>query len=159
MEQLLKDIHLKHDIWIDIVKSFGCKHYYAEDIVQEMYIKIIRYHNKGLNIDYGDKDFNYYYIFLTLKTLYFNLQKKENKVLILNIDDENCINEQYDVDFEKSYNKVLKELNKMYWYDKKVYELLSGNQSIANLSRRTNIPYHSLYNTYRKVIEKLKKQI
>ena len=47
----------------------------------------------------------------------------------------------------------------MYWYDKKVYELLSGNQSIANLSRRTNIPYHSLYNTYRKVIEKLKKQI
>ena len=98
-------------------------------------------------------------IIITLKTLYFNLQKKENKVLILNIDDEDCINEQYDVDFEKSYNKVLKELNKMYWYDKKVYELLSGNQSIANLSRRTNIPYHSLYNTYRKVIEKLKKQI
>ena len=82
MQQLLKDIYLKHDIWIDIVKSFGCKHYYAEDIVQEMYIKIIRYHNKGLNIDYGDKDFNYYYIFLTLKTLYFNLQKKENFALI-----------------------------------------------------------------------------
>ena len=51
------------------------------------------------------------------------------------------------------------ELNKLYWYDKKVYQLLEGNESVAKLSRKTNIPYHSLYNTYRKVLERLKKVI
>ena len=53
--------------------------------------------------------------------------------------------------------KILKELDKMYWYDKKVYQLLEGNESVAKLSRKTNIPYHSLYNTYRKVLDRLKK--
>jgi lambda repressor-like predicted transcriptional regulator len=44
----------------------------------------------------------------------------------------------------------------MYWYDRKVFEILDAGESVAALSRKTGIPYHSLYNTYRKVIEKLK---
>ena len=47
----------------------------------------------------------------------------------------------------------------MYWYDKKVYELIEGGQSVAQLSRKSGIPYYSLYNTYKKVKEKLKKII
>lgn len=168
MQELLKDIYKKHDIWVDIVMSFGCKKYYAEDIVQEMYIKIIRYFNKGLNIDYGNEDYNYYYIFLTLKSLFLNLKKKENRVKFLHIDQFNTsnntdkdyckydISKDYDVDYDKSYIKVKKELKKMYWYDKKVFEMIEAGQSIATLSRKTKIPYHSLYNTYRKVVEKLK---
>ena len=30
----------KHNTWIDIVKTFGCNKRTAEDITQEMYIKI-----------------------------------------------------------------------------------------------------------------------
>ena len=47
----------------------------------------------------------------------------------------------------------------MYWYDKKVFELIESEQSVAQLSRKSGIPYYSLYNTYKKVKEKLKKII
>ena len=155
---MLSKIFNKHKIWIDIVSSFGCNKNTAEDIVQEMYIKIQKNINNGLNIEYEDDDYNYFYIFKILKSMFLDLKRKEARIIILNIDDRpSYFNDTYDVNYLESYDKVLKELDKMYWYDKKVYELLEGNESVAKLSRKTNIPYHSLYNTYRKVIERLKK--
>ena len=154
---MLAKIFKKHKVWIDIVSSFGCNKDTAEDIVQEMYIKIKKNIDNGLNIDYDD-DYNYFYIFKTLKSMFLDLKRKEKRVIILNIDDKpSYFNLDYNINYEESYNKVLKELNKMYWYDKKVYQLLEGNESVAKLSRKTNIPYHSLYNTYRKVLDRLKK--
>ena len=160
MQDLLTKIFKKHNIWIDIITSFGCNKDTAEDIVMEMYIKIQKNINNGLNIDYDDDDYNYYYIFKTLKTMFIDLKRKEAKVTILNIDEQiSYFNLDYDVNYKAAYNKILDELDKMYWYDKKVYELLDDNESVAKLSRKTNIPYHSLYNTYRKVIKKLKKTL
>tara|TARA_R110001592_G_scaffold101704_3_gene287680 strand:- start:13399 stop:13866 length:468 start_codon:yes stop_codon:yes gene_type:complete len=153
---VLSKIFKKHKIWIDIVCSFGCNKNTAEDIVQEMYLKIQKNINNGLNIDYGD-DYNYFYIFKTLKSMFLDLKRKESKVVIFNIEDRPSYFNDYDVNYEFAYEKVKKELSKMYWYDRKVYSLLDGNESVAKLSRKTNIPYHSLYNTYRKVLERLKK--
>lgn len=154
---MLSKIFQKHKIWIDIVSSFGCNKDTAEDIVQEMYIKIQKNLNNGLDINYDNDDYNYFYIFKTLKSMFLDLRRKESKVFIFNIDDQpSYYNHINDVNYEEAYNKVLKELDKLYWYDKKVYQLLEGNESVAKLSRKTNIPYHSLYNTYRKVLERLK---
>jgi len=154
---LLSKIFQKHRIWIDIVSSFGCNKDTAEDIVQEMYIKIQKNLNNGLDINYDNDDYNYFYIFKTLKSMFLDLRRKESKVIIFNIDDQpSYFNHINDVNYEEAYDKVLKELDKLYWYDKKVYQLLEGNESVAKLSRKTNIPYHSLYNTYRKVLERLK---
>lgn len=122
-----------------------------------MYIKIQKNLNNGLDINYDD-DYNYYYIFKTLKSMFLDLKRKESKVFIFNIDDQpSYFNHINDVNYQESYDKVLKELDKLYWYDKKVYQLLEGNESVAKLSRKTKIPYHSLYNTYRRVLERLKK--
>ena len=156
---MLSKIFKKHRIWIDIVSSFGCNKDTAEDIVQEMYIKIQKNINNGLDINYDD-DYNYYYIFKTLKSMFLDLKRKESKVFIFNIDDQpSYFNHINDVNYQEAYKKVQTELDKLYWYDKKVYQLLEGNESVAKLSRKTNIPYHSLYNTYRKVLERLKKVI
>lgn len=154
---MLSKIFQKHRNWIDIVSSFGCNKDTAEDIVQEMYIKIQKNLNNGLDINYDNDDYNYFYIFKTLKSMFLDLRRKESKVIIFNIDDQpSYFNHINDVNYEEAYDKVLKELDKLYWYDKKVYQLLEGNESVAKLSRKTNIPYHSLYNTYRKVLERLK---
>lgn len=154
---MLSKIFKKHRVWISIVISFGCNKETAEDIVQEMYIKIQKNINNGLNIDYDDDDYNYYYIFKTLKSMFLDLRRKESKVRIFNIEDRPSYFNVIDVNYEEAYQKVQNELKTMYWYDQKVYTLLEGNESVAQLSRKTNIPYHSLYNTYRKVIERLKK--
>jgi len=154
---LLSQIFKKHRIWIDIVCTFGCNKDTAEDIVQEMYLKIQKNIDNGLDINYDD-DYNYFYIFKTLRSMFIDLKRKESKVILLNIDDNiSYFHNIEDVNYIESYNKVLKELNKCYWYDRKVYQLLEGNESVAKLSRKTNISYHSLYNTYRRVLDKLKK--
>ena len=160
MNYTINDIFKKHKVWVDIVCSFGCNPQTAEDIVQEMYIKIHKKKQSGLNIDYGDNDFNYYYVFRTLKNLFYDLKRKQNKVKIIDI--EYCNNMSSNdnfIDYQVAYNEIKKTLNKMYWYDKKVYELIEQGQSVAQLSRKTEIPYYSLYNTYKKVVKLLKNKI
>ena len=146
----------KHNDWIDIVKSFGLDRETAEDLVQEIYIKIqLAIENKGLDISYGDHDINYYYIFKTLRSLFLDLKRKGKNVIRVPL--ENIKDMESDVDYTEKYNQIKVELNKMYWYDKKVFELVNNGLSIAELSRKTGIAYYSLYNTYKKVKEKLKK--
>jgi DNA-directed RNA polymerase specialized sigma24 family protein len=158
MINFLSEIFKKHKIWIDIVCTFGCNKETAEDIVQEMYIKIDKKIKNGLDINFGNNDYNYYYIFKTLKTLFLDLKRKESKVKIVDIDTANKHLFNFDNrDYDVVYQDIQNQLNKMYWYDKKVYEIIESGESIAQLSRKSGIPYYSLYNTYKKVKLKLKK--
>jgi len=153
----------KNKDWVDIVKSFGCSKVIAEDIVQEMYIKIQLKIEKGLDIMYND-DINHYYIYKTLRTLFFDLKRKGKNISIYSIDDElndfkQLTQNNTDVDFDDAWLKVQTELSKMYWYDRKVFEIINEGESIAEFSRNSGINYYSLYNTYNKVKKKLKKLI
>lgn len=147
----------KHKEWIKIVISFGCDKEIAEDIVQEMYIKIQLKLDKGLDIMYG-KEINYYYIFKTLKSLFYDLKRKGKNITIVNIEDNiNDFNTQMDINYDSEYEKITDSLSEMYWYNRKVFEIINGGEKIAELSRKSGIPYYSLYNTYNKVKSKLKK--
>tara|TARA_R100000935_G_scaffold57804_1_gene92748 strand:+ start:1641 stop:2135 length:495 start_codon:yes stop_codon:yes gene_type:complete len=153
----------KHDTWVDIVSTFGVTRRVAEDITQEMYIKIQLQIEKGLDITY-ENDINYYYIFKTLKTLFLDLKRREKGIVMVNIDDvyvkaRGFAMSAEDVNFESAYKEHKKELSKMYWYDRKVFEIVNEGQSVAEFSRNSKIKYYSLYFTYKKVKEKLKKLI
>jgi len=155
MKKDIEQLYDKHKTWIKIVKSFGCNDAIAEDLVQEMYIKIIIKVKNGLDIRYNEKEINYYYIFRTLNSLFIDLTRKKKNIYIEGL--ENIKNKSDDPDYLGTYEAVQKELEKMYWYDKRIFELINGGESIASLSRKTHIPYYSLYNTYTKVKERLKK--
>ena len=146
----------KHKNWIEIVISFGCQKETSEDIVQEMYIKMHKKLKNGLDIMYND-EINYYYIFKTLRSLFYDLKRKEKNITIINIEDVNIDMSDVDIDYVKAYKKITNELDKMFWYDKKVFEIINGGESIAEFSRKSYIQYYSLYNTYNKVKDKLKK--
>jgi DNA-directed RNA polymerase specialized sigma24 family protein len=150
----LEKIFEKNDQWIDIVKSFGCNRDTSQDIVQEMYFKVQKRLEKGTDIQYSEDDINYYYIFKVLRSLFLDLKRKESKVQIVELGEiENC---ELDINYEDAYEAVTEEINTLFWYDRKVYEIIDGGKSISELSRQTNISYYSLYNTYKKVKNKLK---
>ena len=155
MKKDIEQLYDKHKTWIKIVKSFGCNDTIAEDLVQEMYVKIIIKVQKGLDIRYNETEINYYYIFRTLNSLFIDLTRKKKNIYIEGL--ENIKNKSDDPDYLGTYEAIQKELDKMYWYDKRIFELINGGESIASLSRKTHIPYYSLYNTYTKVKERLKK--
>lgn len=62
-----------------------------------------------------------------------------------------------DIDFAQADELVKQELAKMYWYDRKVFEVINNGESIADFSRNSKIKYYALYFTYKKVKDKLKK--
>jgi DNA-directed RNA polymerase specialized sigma24 family protein len=157
--KILIKIADRHKDWKYIVQSFGCNADTAEDLVQEMYIKLQLKIDQGLDISYEDNDFNYSYVFKTLRTLFLDLKRKENKVVIVNIEDVEIRTKEDDIDYDKAFENVEKEVDQLFWYDRKVYQIIDDGSSIADLSRKTKIPYYSLYNTFKKVKDKLKKVI
>ena len=155
IEETINKLFKKHKTWVDIVVSFGCNKMIAEDLVQEMYIRIQLKLEKGLDISYVDDEINYYYIFKTLRSLFIDLKRKGKNIQFQEIKDSDVIS--YDSYYDPVYEEVKKVLDKLFWYDKKVFDIINSGEKIAHLSRKTGIPYYSLYNTYHKVKEKLKK--
>lgn len=162
MKTTLEKIAEKHDDWHRIVLSFGCKESIAEDIVQEMYIRIHTYITKGVDISYDD-DVNHMYIYRTLRSLYIELHRKEKNIIKTNIDnlaeyiDENESLTKGDVC--NAMQQMDSLLDKTFWYDRTVFEIISSGTSIAELSRRTNITYYSLYFTHKRVKQLIKDNI
>jgi len=156
----LKIIAKKHKQWVEIVITFGCNKDTAEDLVQEMYIKIKKILDKKQDIMFNENEENYFYIYKTLKSLFLDLKRKEKKVKIYPIEDlhKDLVDTDY-VDYENILNSVQDELGKQFWYDKKVYEIIDDGETISELSRKTKISYYSLYNTYKKVKKILRKYI
>ena len=155
---MFEKIYQDHNKWINTTLKFGCTKEEAEDIVGNMYVIIGTMLKKGLNISYGD-EVNYYYIYLTLKTNFLQLKNKQTKEKKVSLDLVLELAESDYVDFDEVNDVILDELDSVHWYDKKVYELIENGYSITELANKTNISYHSLYNTYRKTKQKLKNKI
>jgi RNA polymerase sigma factor (sigma-70 family) len=158
----LQKIAEKHNDWLRIVKSFGCDGDKCEDIVQEMYLKAHTLINSGTDISYGD-DINHFYIYRILRSLFIDLCRKEAKVTKVNLDylerfvQEEEIKEYKDI--EGKMKQLDNLLDKVYWYDRKVFDLISEGMSIAELSKKSGISYYSLYNTYKNVKSLIKNNI
>lgn len=157
--EILEKLFQKHKVWCEIVESFGCNPETAEDITQEMYLKIAKIVEKGTDISYGD-DVNHFYIFRTLTSIFLDYKRKESKTGLIGLDELDMqFEKEEEIEYNKKYERVLEGLAELYWYDRKVYEIIEGGESISELSRKTNISYYSLYNTYKKVKKYLKSKI
>ena len=157
--EVLEKLFKKHNTWCKIVESFGCNPETAEDVVQSMYLKIGKLVESGKDISYGE-DINHFYIFRTLTSIFLDLKRRESKTGIIGLDElEIQIEQEEDVEYQEKYERILDGLAELYWYDRKVYEIIESGESISELSRKTNISYYSLYNTYKKVKKFLKDKL
>ncbi len=158
----LEKIASKHKDWLRIVKSFGCEGDKCEDLCQEMYIKVHTLISNGTDISYGD-DINHFYIYRILRSLFIDLCRKEAKITKVNIDYLEKFVQEEEIKEYKDIEGKMKELDnlldKVYWYDKKVFDLISEGMSIAELSKKSGISYYSLYNTYKNVKSLIKNNI
>jgi DNA-directed RNA polymerase specialized sigma24 family protein len=195
LKTTLEKIAEKHDDWHRIVLSFGCKESIAEDIVQEMYIRIHTYITKGVDISFRVKDkddINHIFIYRTLRSLYIDLHRKEKNIIKTNIDNlidylnvEDVVSLQFNSEYTEEFDSKKLEslsntihigeskqisvcdamkqmdnlLDKTFWYDRTVFEIISSGTSIAELSRKTNITYYSLYFTHKRVKQLIKDNI
>ena len=154
----LELIYKDHKKWINTTKKMGCTLQEAEDIVGDMYIKVAELVKKGLVPYYGN-EINYFYIYRALRNTFLNLKNKKKKMNSVSLDFTQDLEQPEMVDFDEANDIVEEKLSTMHWYDQKVFNMIQDGYTIRELSDKTNITYHSLYNTYRKVKDELKKEI
>ncbi len=163
MKTLLELAYCKHKSWIKIVKSFGCNSGSAEDIVQEMYIQLHKDINKGLDLSYKG-DINHYYCYKVLRGIYCNIYKKEARQIKVYLEEMNELKQAEElgideIEYAKRKSQIENILDEMYWYDRKVFEIIASGKSVASLSRDTKISYYSLYNTYTNAKKHIKERL
>jgi RNA polymerase sigma factor (sigma-70 family) len=137
----LKEIFKQHTRWINIVKQLGINDY-AEDIVQEAYLKCLE-----------KKSINEAYFYLTLRSLAFDLHRKQKKIIKVPIEE---INISIEIDKE---NEVFEIVDRLHWFDKQVFYLYYDNKlSMRKIAKETGISLSTIFNTISKCNDKILKE-
>jgi len=136
--------------WVDLAKSF-VGDTYAQDIIQEAYIKLSGYDNEYINRSY---------IYLTIRSLCFDFLKAKKRVLKVEIKDYN-IEDIEENEYKEVYNNLLieieKEIETWSWYDREIFKLYRDTpMSLRKLANETGISVTSIYLTIKKCKELLK---
>jgi DNA-directed RNA polymerase specialized sigma24 family protein len=175
MSKILDILYLKHPTWVKYVISFGCPVEIAEDYVQEMYIKIHNYSQRGADLMYNETEVNYFFIYVTLKNMYYDDIKSKKRYSFLEIEDNQTFEEveysEGDFDIQsKAVKKWLKDLN--YEIDREqeysqyqaslcyirfIYQkIFIEGITVQQLSNETKLSYWSIRNTVVRIKQQIK---
>jgi hypothetical protein len=178
MRTILDILSDNHKIWLKYVISFGCEPEIAEDYVQEMYLKIYNYsETKDNDLMYNENEVNYFFIYVTLKNMYYDNNRKKSKVILVDIEkidipEEDYSENEFNIQLQKvkswetNINNEIKNI-KSYTrskanlcYIKFIYDkIFIENMSITDLSNEVGISYWSLRNTIQIIKQQIKNEI
>jgi len=122
---MVNELVKKDIIWRKIAFAICKDEMLADDLVQEMYLKLFN----------CKKEINDFYVVLTIKTLFLDyLRKSKLKISIDNFEFKNIENNFEFDDKEKEFIKQLK------WYEKELLEM-SYDLSLRQIEKETKIHY------------------
>ena len=148
----MKIIIDNYNDWIDLAKSFVGEEL-AKDVVQEAYLKIKQY----------DKEVNRAYMYLTIRSISYDILNVKSKV-----NKEDICNYQFEVsdDIEKkqAYNKLVIKMeaiiNSWHWYDAMLFKLYKDTpMSLRSIAKETDISLVSIFNTIKRCKAIIKEQL
>ena len=153
----------KHNEWVKMARSFGAGDY-AEDIVQEMYIRLNKYVDEPERIMYKDEP-NKLFVWVTLRNLVRNFQNKK-KVVVYSGDmiehdrEEDAFDYEEAEGFEKLIDMIWESTNELHWYDKKMFEIYhTTDMSMRDIEKETKISLYSIFDTLKKTKEYVREKI
>lgn len=144
--------------WLRMSQSFGLEVDSARELVQEMYVHL---YDKTTydKIKYGDDDVNTFFVYVTLRNLYYDKQRKKVSFSEL----PSSIEYEQDIRNKKTLENLLSDLAEtiedMHWYDQKIFEIYYGDgETIRELSEGSRISSSSIFNTIKNVRKKIQKK-
>jgi hypothetical protein len=159
---VLNEVAKHHKEWVGIVKMFGEK-CFAEDIVQEMYLRLHKYGEEDKIII--NNKVNKGFIWVILKNSFSTYQSKKQKAIKVDlIETKDLISDYIEIDNYICKDKALdilservkKEIEKFNFYDKNIWNIyMNGNKSMRSLSSETGITTDSIFNTIKKCKKKI----
>src|SRR6056300_769404 len=85
---MLELLASKHNVWLNMVMSFGCDYQTAQDIVQNMYLRMHKYVKDEQRIMYNNEEVNRFFIYVTLKNMWKTYLTNANKYDVFEIREE-----------------------------------------------------------------------
>jgi len=160
---LLELLAKHHREWVKMTYSFGAGDF-AEDIVQEMYIRLNKYVDDPQRILYNGEP-NKLFVWVTLRNLVRKWQRGTD--LIIYVDsyhDHNEYSETIDRDdddlFEEFIDKVWSCAEEMYWFDYKMFELYHTTEmSMRDIEKETTISLRTIFTTLNKAKEYVRENL
>ena len=112
----LASVAKHHRYFISVVKGFG-EDKYAEDIVQEMYLRIYKYTNPEKILK--DGEVNQGFIWFVLRNIYVDYCKQKGKIEKVTMNDAFDIKDEEATGIEKAKNdielKIYLEIDSWHW--------------------------------------------
>jgi RNA polymerase sigma factor (sigma-70 family) len=157
----LNKVAKHHKDWVKIVNSFG-EYFFAEDIVQETYIMLMKWSSEEKL--FKDEQINKAYMYFALKNTFLQHLNKNNKIKFISIEDAVNLQEENNEEENNAYNDLLNnidlECNTWHWYDKQLFELYKNtNKSLRQISAETNISVTSIFNTVKTCKRRIKNNV
>lgn len=130
----------KHKHWISVVKRFG-ENTYAEDIVQEAYLKIIN----------SNKDVNFAYFYFTLRSLTMYLHNKRVIKVEITKDIEHLLVDSIEDDIVLELAQPFIDYIKTWKDYERMLFMVHVNKGVSmrKMARESGISFTSIYNTIR----------
>jgi RNA polymerase sigma factor (sigma-70 family) len=152
-----------HKEWIKMVHKFGAGSY-AEDIVQEMYIRLNKYVENPERIMYKNQP-NKLFVWVTLRNMTRQFQnKKDLMVYTGDMVEYDIAEEEFDrvqaEGFEKLIDKVWEVMEDLHWYDQKMFEVYhKTDMSMRDIEKETGISLFSIFDTLKNSKEYVQEKI
>jgi len=158
--KVLEVMAKSHSKWVRVAKSFGLTEE-AEDLVQDMYLKIYDWKGKyNKTLMFNKSEVNHYFVFLVLRNLYLDRCKKQKKTVRVEEKYSKITTLFNSLEYEQELEIIKDEINSWHLYDRKIYELIyKEGYSMLELSKKTGIDYYSIYRTKNKIDKLLHKKL
>lgn len=157
----IEQVSKHHKEYVKTIESFG-EYFYAEDLVQEMYIRLLIKNKESQVIINGQV--NRYYIFLTLRSLFIDFYRQKSKVIKVDVSEVLSIQQIDELEEHEAFNNLMKKVNKetltWHYYDKLLFDLYKNtDKSMRAISKETNISLRSIFCTLKHCKERIKENV
>jgi len=139
-----------HKEWVEVIHKLG-EYDYAEDIVQESYIALMKYADATKLID-ANGNVRKGYMFFTLRSLYYQFYNKKKKINKVSFDGCWELFDETNVEEHKAYHNICliidEEIDNWHWYDRKLFKLYRDtDMSMRDIAKETNISLISIFHS------------
>lgn len=164
---MLERLAEKHNVWMNMVLSFGCDYDTAQDLVQNMYLRMHKYVKDEQRIMYNTEEVNRFFVYVTLKNMWktYNTNMAKYGTFEIREDDEDSapevesFNKEMDVAFETLIARISSEMKTWHRYDRILSEkYFKSDYSLRDIASGSGISLTSIFNTIKNNKKILKKK-
>lgn len=151
-----------HKEWIKMATSICKDVNLANDIVQDMYVRLNKYVDNPEKI-IKNGEVNPFFIYITLRNLFYDSKKAYKQEIskdykdvesirllsgMAEVPEERKKNDHMEKAYFKIFEAIDEEISTWHWYDQKLFRLYYyTNQSLRDIANDTKISLTSIYNS------------